>query len=96
MSGAVSGKPVESLLNNCLSEMYKRMNQDKYKLISAGGIFTAEDAYKKIKLGASLVQLLTGMIYQGPSIVKQINKGLLELLAADGFQNITQATGIDH
>lgn len=96
MPGAVSGKPVESLLNNCLSEMYKRMNREKYQLISAGGVFTAEDAYKKIKMGASLVQLLTGMIYQGPSIVKQINKGLLEFLRADGFQNITQAIGTDY
>ena len=96
MPGAVAGKPVEKILNNSLFEMYKRMDRKKYKLISAGGVFSAEDAYLKIKLGASLVQLLTGMIYLGPSIVKNINKGLIKLLDADGIQTINEATGTAH
>lgn len=91
--GAVSGKPVAAFLNNCLSEMYQRMDKNKYTLISAGGVFSAEDAYTKIKLGASLVQLLTGMIYQGPALVKKINKGLIQLLEADGFKHISEAVG---
>lgn len=96
MPGAVSGKPVEDMMNNCLSEMYKRMDRKKYQLISAGGIFTAEDAFKKITLGASAVQLLTGMVYNGPSVVKRINRGLLKLLDSKGFQNIPEAIGTAH
>lgn len=91
--GAVSGKPVTAFLNNCLSEMYQRMDKKRYTLISAGGVFSAEDAYAKIKRGASLVQLLTGMIYQGPSVVKKINNDLIKLLEADGFKHISEAVG---
>jgi dihydroorotate dehydrogenase len=96
MPGAVSGKPVESLINYSISEMYKRMDSSKYIIIGAGGIFTAEDAFTKIKLGASLVQLLTGMVYTGPSIVKQINKGLIKLLDSEGIKNIQEAVGTVH
>jgi dihydroorotate dehydrogenase len=73
--------------------MYKRMDKKRYTLISAGGVFSAEDAFTKIKLGASLVQLLTGMIYKGPSLVKEINKDLIRLLEADGFKHISEAVG---
>jgi dihydroorotate dehydrogenase len=60
-----------------------------------GGIFTAEDAYRKIRLGANLVQLITGMIYVGPSAISQINLGLERLLKRDGFKNISEAVGED-
>lgn len=93
MPGAVSGKPVESFLNGCLSEMYQRMDKNRYVLISAGGVFNAQNAYRKIKLGASLVQLLTGLIYNGPAIVKNINKELVGLLNKEGFNNISEAVG---
>ncbi|PJB87927.1 dihydroorotate dehydrogenase (quinone), partial [Candidatus Roizmanbacteria bacterium CG_4_9_14_0_8_um_filter_34_12] len=59
-----------------------------------GGVFSAEDAYYKIKLGASLVQLITGMIFQGPQLIAQINSELLKLLEKDGFNNIKEAVGI--
>ena len=56
-----------------------------------GGIFSAEDAYEKIKRGASLIQLITGMIYEGPQLIGSINKGLVSLLKEDGYKNIAQA-----
>jgi len=60
-----------------------------------GGVFTAEDAYIKIKLGASLVQLITGMVYEGPQLISEINYGLVKLLKKDGFKNISEAVGVD-
>ena len=62
-------------------------------IIGCGGIFSAEDAYKKIRLGANLVQLITGMIYEGPQLVGQINRGLVKLLERDGFSNVNKAVG---
>ena len=56
----------------------------------------AEDAYKKIRLGASLVQIYTSLIFNGPNIVRQLNTGLLELLERDGFNHIDQAVGVDN
>ena len=64
-------------------------------MIGCGGIFTAEDVYEKLRLGASLVQLITGMIYHGPKFIKNLNKGLVKLLERDGFKNIEEIIGID-
>jgi dihydroorotate dehydrogenase len=93
MPGAVAGKPVERLINACIREMYRRMDRSRYRIIGAGGIFSAEDAYRKILLGASLVQLLTALIYEGPGIVQRINRGLCRLLERDGFVSVTEAVG---
>ena len=93
MPGAVSGKPVEAFLDKCIYEMYGRMDRNRYKILGSGGVFTAEDAYRKIQLGASLVQLLTGLIYEGPFVVKKINQGLCRLLERDGFKHISEAVG---
>ena len=64
-------------------------------IIGCGGVFTAEDAYKKIRLGANLVQLITGLIYEGPQRIAEINYGLIELLKKDGFSSVSQAVGVD-
>lgn len=58
-----------------------------------GGIFSAEDAYEKIRRGATLVQLITGMIYEGPQLIGQINEGLVELLKRDGYEKVSEAVG---
>ncbi len=67
----------------------------KTTLISVGGIDSAEEAYKRIKAGASLVQILSGIVFHGPDMIMNINKGLIELLKADGYTNITEAIGVD-
>lgn len=90
--GSLSGKIMQDRSNELISYVYQK-TKGKYIIIGCGGIFTAEDAYKKIKRGASLVQLITGMIYEGPAVIKDINKGLVELLKKDGFNNITEAVG---
>ena len=91
--GAISGKPISAMINEAIQSLYARINPHRYKIVAAGGIFSAEDAYLKIRLGASLLQLLTALIYEGPSIVGTINRGLSQLLARDGFSNISQAVG---
>lgn len=91
--GAVAGKPVEALINRCIAGLYARMDRSKYAIIGTGGVFTAEDAFRKIQLGAHLVQLYTALIYQGPGVVKEITCGLARLLEREGFSHVTQAVG---
>lgn len=90
--GTLSGKLVEDLANQQISYVYQK-TKGKYIIIGCGGIFSAEDAYKKIKLGASLTQLITGMIYEGPQLISEINQGLIKLLKKDGYESISQAIG---
>lgn len=90
--GGMSGKIVEDLSNQLISYLFKK-TKGKYVIIGLGGVFNAIDAYKKIKLGASLVQLITGMIFEGPQVISEINQGLAKLLKADGYSNISEAIG---
>jgi dihydroorotate dehydrogenase len=75
-----------------LAEMY-RLTQGRLPLIGVGGIASAEDAYAKIRAGASLVQLYTALIFAGPELVGQIKSGLAGLLERDGFGSIAEAVG---
>jgi dihydroorotate dehydrogenase subfamily 2 len=93
--GGFSGKAVEELSNQMLTKVYKFYGGKKI-IIGCGGVFSAEDAYKKIKLGASLIQLITGMIYQGPQLIGEINRGLVKHLKKDGYKNISEAVGVDN
>ena len=90
--GGLSGKLVEDLANEQIAKIYQK-TKGKYVIIGLGGVFSAEDAYKKIKLGASLIQLITGMIFEGPQLISEINFGLVRLLKKDGFKNISRAIG---
>ncbi|MFO0703586.1 MAG: quinone-dependent dihydroorotate dehydrogenase [Patescibacteria group bacterium] len=90
--GGISGLPTKDLSNTLISETYKYYG-DKLKIIGVGGIFTAHDAYDKIKRGATLLQIITGLIYQGPQTVGEINEGLVQLLEKDGYNNIGEAVG---
>lgn len=92
--GGLSGKPLFTLATEALRDVY-RLSKGKIPLIGSGGIASAEDAYTKIKAGASLVQLYTALVYQGFELVRDINEGLPKLLARDGFKNISEAVGKD-
>lgn len=94
LKGNISGRPVYSHSLENIKEM-RRVFGEEIVLIGCGGIFSAEDAYSMIRAGASLVQLITGMIYEGPQLVGQINRGLVRLLKRDGFSHISQAIGAD-
>ncbi|MEK7126871.1 MAG: quinone-dependent dihydroorotate dehydrogenase [Patescibacteria group bacterium] len=91
-AGGVSGRPLKDLSDKLISYVYKK-TKGKYIIIGCGGIFTAEDAYKKIRLGASLLQLITGMIFEGPQVISEINYRLIKLLKKDGYKNISEAVG---
>lgn len=93
--GNFSGKPTQELSNNLISAVYKKY-KDRFVIIGVGGIFTGADAYEKIKRGATLVQMITGMIYEGPSVIGKINKELAGLLKKDGYTNIKEAVGVYH
>ena len=77
------------------AECYRRMDKRRYVLISAGAVTTAEDAYAKIRNGASLVQLFTAMVYEGPLLARRIARGLARLLERDGFKSVSEAVGAD-
>jgi len=91
-AGGISGAPLKRISTEMVRHMYEKTG-GKYVLIGLGGVFTAEDAYEKIKAGASLVQIVTGLIYGGPMAVKRINKGLVKLLARDGYATVADAVG---
>ena len=83
---------MQDLSDQQIAHLFKTVGE-KYVIIGCGGIFTAEDAYKKICLGASLVQMITGMIFGGPQLIGEINRGLIKLLERDGFFSIKEAIG---
>lgn len=92
--GNFSGKPTEKRSNELIKLAYKNFGK-KLLIIGCGGVFNANDAYRKIKLGASLVQLITGLIFEGPLLASQINSELIELIKKDGLRNVSEAVGID-
>ena len=92
--GGISGKPIRDLSTKIIKHVYEK-TQGRYVIIGCGGIFTAKDAYEKIKAGASLVQMITGMIFEGPQVISEINHGLSGLLEKDGYKNISEAVGVE-
>ncbi|MEK7539591.1 MAG: quinone-dependent dihydroorotate dehydrogenase [Patescibacteria group bacterium] len=90
--GGFSGKVLNNLTDKLIQYVYKK-TKGKFVIIGVGGVSSAVDAYKKIKKGASLVQLITGMIFEGPQVISDINLGLAKLLKADGYKNISEAIG---
>jgi dihydroorotate dehydrogenase (fumarate) len=94
VKGNMSGKPTWSTSNEFIRRTRLEFGE-RFVIIGVGGIFSADDAYTKIRLGANLVELITGMIFEGPQLIGQINQGLVKLLERDGFDNISQAVGVD-
>ena len=90
--GGLSGRPLEPRATEVVRLV---ASNTEIPVIGVGGVFTAEDAYRKIRAGASLVQLYTGLIYRGPAIARDINRGLIALLERDGFDDVEQAVGAD-
>lgn len=93
VKGNLSGRPTYELGNELIRQTYLHYGK-KLTIIGVGGIFSAEEAYRKIKLGASLVEIITGMIYNGPQLAAEINDDLSRLLRRDDYDNISQAIGI--
>jgi dihydroorotate dehydrogenase len=90
--GGLSGRPIRNRATEVIALLFK-LTKGKIPIIGVGGVFTAADAWDKIAAGASLIQLYTGFIYQGPFVAKQINDGLADLLQTAGFKSLDQAIG---
>lgn len=90
--GGLSGAPLRSLSNGIIASAYK-LTRGRIPIIGVGGIFNAADAWEKICAGASLIQIYTGFIYEGPSMVREINEGLQEKLIQQGFRTLDEAVG---
>jgi dihydroorotate dehydrogenase len=93
-TGGLSGAPLRGLAQQRLVD-FRKATGGALPLIGVGGIASAEDAYARIRAGASLVQLYSALVYEGPYLARRINKGLLALLDRDGFGHISEAVGID-
>lgn len=91
--GGLSGGPLREKSTALIKYIYRQM--PNMPIVGVGGIFCAEHAYEKIKAGASLVQVYTGLVYEGPGLVKCINRGLVKLLERDEFKVISEAVGIE-
>jgi dihydroorotate dehydrogenase len=92
--GGVSGKPVQEQSLELISAIYQKTG-GAFPIIGVGGIFDADDALDAIRAGASLVQVWTGFVYEGPATVKRINKGLVDACRANGWTSISEARGLD-
>lgn len=93
-SGGLSGRPLKDTSTAFIRSIY-RLTGGRIPIVGCGGVFSSADAYEKIRAGASLVEIYTALIYQGPGLMKSINKGLLEYLRKDGFSHISEAVGKD-
>ena len=91
-AGGLSGRPLAVIARRALVDL-RQATGGAIPLIAAGGIDSAEEAYARIRLGASLVQLYSAMVYHGPGLARRISGGLAELLRRDGFANVAEAVG---
>ena len=90
--GGLSGKPIEEESTELIRFVAERTD---VPVVGVGGVSDAEGAYEKIRAGASVVQLYTALVYEGPTVARDINEGLLELLERDGFDSVSEAVGAD-
>ena len=91
--GAISGPPARAAAERTVADLYARIDRERHAIIGSGGIATAEDAYRMIGLGASLVQLYTALVYEGPGLVARVTRGLAALAERDGRRSIAEAVG---
>ncbi|MCL6458312.1 MAG: quinone-dependent dihydroorotate dehydrogenase [Gorillibacterium sp.] len=91
-TGGLSGRPLTLRSNEMVRRLYK-ITQGRIPIIGSGGIFTADDAYERIRSGANMVEIFTSVIYEGPEITRKINQGIVRRMHSDGFTSIAQAVG---
>ncbi|HEX7242973.1 MAG TPA: quinone-dependent dihydroorotate dehydrogenase, partial [Longimicrobiaceae bacterium] len=94
-AGGISGRPLRDRATEVVSRVW-RETRGSLPVVGVGGIFDARDAWERIRAGASLVQLYTGFVYGGPTLVREINRGLLRFLRREGFRSLEEAVGSAH
>jgi Dihydroorotate dehydrogenase len=90
--GGLSGKPLEKKSNNLISKFYEIL-KGKVFIIGVGGVDSGKSAYEKFLRGANLIQLYTGMVYQGPNIASKISEELINILEKEGIKNLSDIIG---
>jgi dihydroorotate dehydrogenase len=93
-TGGLSGAPIRARAEEACRRLFAHLGPS-IPIVGVGGIFDAEDAYRRIRAGATLVQIYTGLVYEGPGSIRRIVRGLVDRLARDGFSSVTEAIGID-
>lgn len=93
--GGLSGAPLKAMASELLRDMYE-LTHGRITLVGVGGISSGADAYERIRAGATLVQLYSALVYEGPGLVSRIKQELTELLERDGFATVAEAVGADH
>jgi dihydroorotate dehydrogenase len=93
-AGGLSGAPLTALATEVLRRTAQRV-EGQFPLVGCGGVGSGADAYAKIRAGATLVQLYTAMVFDGPPLIRRIKDELALLLARDGFATVTEAVGAD-
>jgi dihydroorotate dehydrogenase len=94
-AGGLSGEPLTQRATACLASMY-RLTGGRLPIIGCGGVSSGHDAYAKIRAGASLVQLYSALVFEGPELVSRVKRELAARLKADGFRSVSDAVGADH
>ena len=94
-AGGLSGAPLSARATACIASMY-RLTGGRLPIIGCGGVASGDHAYEKIRAGASLVQLYSALVFEGPGLVARIKRDLAARLRADGFQSVAEAVGADH
>ncbi|MCF3630788.1 quinone-dependent dihydroorotate dehydrogenase [Thalassospiraceae bacterium LMO-SO8] len=93
--GGLSGAPLKAMAKGVISDLYQLVGRD-IPLIGVGGIATGADAYARIRAGASLVQIYSALVFDGPYLAARIAAELADLLERDGFKSVAAAVGADH
>jgi dihydroorotate dehydrogenase len=93
-TGGLSGAPLRQAASAACRTLYAHVG-GTVPIVGVGGIFSADDAYERLRAGASLVQIYTGLIYEGPGLVARILRGLDERLRRDGISNVSEVIGSD-
>ena len=96
MRGSMTSGWLREPVNLAIADWYARIDRTRHILVGVGGIGSAADAYTSIRLGASVVELLTALVFRGPGLIAEINRGLATLLARDGFACVADAVGVDN
>ena len=93
-AGGLSGAPLKTAATSACRLLFRHFGK-RVPIVGVGGIFTASDAYARIRSGATLIQVYTALIYEGPGIIRKMLTGLAERLTRDGFSRIEEAIGVD-
>ena len=92
--GGLSGQPLRERATGLVRYLYRKTNGN-VPIIGVGGISSAEHAYERIKAGASLIQVYTGLVYEGPGLIRSIKEGLVKLMEEEGHSSVAHIVGIE-